>query len=100
MRIAVASVSGSRTARSTPPSRNNRSNGAEPAACTTATRGRASIKPAAYSSRKPFPKALILPKLPPGNTIQSGTRHPRCSSISMTIDFWPSIRNGFTELRR
>ena len=49
---------------------------------------------------KAFPKALELPRLPPGTTIQSGTSHPRPSSTRNMIVFWPSRRNGFTEFIR
>ena len=48
----------------------------------------------------PLPNADVLPRFPPGSTIQSGTCQSRWSSISMTIDFWPSMRNGLIEFSR
>src|SRR5439155_1124003 len=47
-----------------------------------------------------FPNAAVLPRLPAGTTIQSGDSQPSCCSSSSTMVFWPSSRNGFTELRR
>ena len=47
-----------------------------------------------------LPKALELPRLPPGTTIQSGGSQPFASSTRYMIVFWPSRRNGLTEFIR
>ncbi len=48
-----------------------------PAALMTASRGTRSIRPSCFSSMNALPKALELPRLPPGTTIQSGTSQPQ-----------------------
>jgi hypothetical protein len=58
-----------------------------PRACTAASRGIRSIQPAASASRSALPKALVLPRLPAGTTIQSGACQPRSCSSSQTIVF-------------
>ena len=49
---------------------------------------------------KALPKALELPKFPPGTTIQSGTCQRRLSSTRNMIVFCPSSRKGLTLLTR
>ena len=51
-------------------------------------------------SRKPFPTALALPRLPPGITIQSGEVQPSCCAISIEAVFCPSMRSEFIEFAR
>jgi hypothetical protein len=58
------------------------------------------MSPHAFASTSAFPKAAVFPRLPAGSTIQSGGSQPSCSSVSSTIVFCPSIRNGLIELRR
>ena len=61
-------------------------------------RGTAVMSPSACASRSAFPNAAVLPRLPAGSTIQSGASQPSCCSISSTIVFCPSTRNGLIEL--
>ena len=58
------------------------------------------MRPSPWASRRAFPKAEVLPRAPAGSTIQSGGSQPRCCSISHTIVFWPSMRQGLIELSR
>ncbi len=58
------------------------------------------MRPSACISRKPLPNAETLPRLPPGRTIQSGGFQSRWSIISITMDFWPSMRKGLIEFSR
>src|SRR6266571_4083684 len=82
------------------PSRKLSANGAAPSAWTAARRGNRSINPHAHASRSALPNAAVLPRLPAGRTIHSGGSQPSCCSSSSTTVFWPSRRNGLTELRR
>jgi hypothetical protein len=50
--------------------------------------------------RKPLPSALVLPRLPPGMTTQSGTSQSNCCTSSMETVFCPSMRRPFIELAR
>ena len=58
------------------------------------------ISPRYLSSMKALPKALELPRLPPGTTIQSGTSQRSPSRTRYMIAFCPSRRNGLIELTR
>ena len=71
-----------------------------PVALITASCGTRSIRPSSFSSINALPKELLLPRLPPGTMIQSGTCQPRPSMIRSMMVFWPSSRNGFSELTR
>ena len=93
-------VSGFSMAWNSPPLCMYSKNGAEFSACTTASRGIREINPSECNSRRALPKAETFPRFPPGRTIQSGGFQSRWSIISMTIDFWPSIRNGLIEFTR
>ena len=53
--------------------------------------------PSAAYSTKPFQYAVMLPALPTGRQWMSGAS-PRKSTISNDAVFWPSMRNGLTEL--
>ena len=100
MLIAVAIVCGSTRWRCAKPSRKLSANGAAPSAWTAARRGNRSINPHSHASRSAFPNAAVLPRLPAGRTIHSGGSQPSCCSSSSMMVFWPSRRNGLTELRR
>ena len=56
--------------------------------------------PSARISRSALPNAEMLPRLPPGSTIQSGAFQSRWSIISTMMVFWPSMRKGLIELSR
>ncbi len=84
------------------PSAKLRANGAAPAAWTAARRGAsARTSPSARASAQRLPERRGVPsRSPAGRTIQSGGSQPSCCSISSTMVFCPSIRNGLIELRR
>ena len=71
-----------------------------PPALITANRGTRSINPCCFSSINALPNALLLPRFPPGTTIQSGTSHCNASSTRYITVFCPSRRNGLTLLTR
>jgi len=54
-------------------------------------RGNLEIKRDRTSSKKPLPKALTLPRLPPGKTPNPALPNRIVWTISMEIVFWPSM---------
>jgi len=74
--------------------------GFAPSAWTTAILGSLVSRPSSRSSSRPFARAVLLPRLPPGRTSQSGTCQPRSWSSSKAMAFWPSMWNGLTEFSR
>ena len=60
-------------------------------------RGTPDTRPASRYSRNPRQYALMFPALPTGIARTSGAR-PRSSHTSNAAVFWPSRRNGLTEL--
>ncbi len=62
--------------------------------------GISSMRPSDSISVRALPKAEVFPRFPAGSTIQSGGSQPLCWMSSKTIDFCPSILQGFTEFRR
>ncbi len=71
-----------------------------PAALMTASRGSRFSNPRSDNSMNALPKALTLPRLPPGTTIQSGASQRSASSTRYMIVFCPSSRKGLTLLTR
>jgi hypothetical protein len=83
IRIALAIVSGFGTG-------SPRTSGAAPSAW------KPSIIGASPTSRNPFQYAVMFPALPTG--MASASIDPISSAISIEAVFWPSSRNGLTEL--
>ena len=71
-----------------------------PVALMTARRGTREMSPRYCSSIKAFPKALELPRFPPGTTIQSGGSQRSPSRTRKMMAFWPSSRNGIDRVHQ
>ena len=62
--------------------------------------GKRVSNPSSASSTNALPKALTLPRLPPGTTIQSGVSQRSASRTRSMIAFCPSRRKGLMLLTR